>query len=186
MAKTRNGGPCRQDAGEDEPPVRTGGKFAPGRSGNPKGRPRTRTDAAEAERARAAREDGWTSLLNGPGNVDFDKRESVYFGTVSPVSVETARNLWRGNDLAKKIIEKLPKHEFRAGFELEIKDDDSAEGGEEDEGEEIDEPRVDRTDAVAPATKPDPELVAAKEEASAKRRAKAKKSENASERVAKV
>jgi phage-related protein (TIGR01555 family) len=182
-------------------------KFPPGRSGNPKGRPpATRRDAAEVERARAAREDGWTSLLNGLGNIDFDKRLSVSFGTVCPVTIEQARNLWRGNDLAKKIIEKLPKHEFRAGFEVEIKDDDSAEG-EDDEGtDEEDEgtdrydwrsdPRAntlpfpardgERTDAVAPASKPDPALVAAKEEASAKRRAKAKKSENASERVADV
>ena len=161
--------------------------FPKGKSGNPAGRPKkTRTDTAERER----RFDGWSSLINGLGNSDYDKRMSVGFGNVSPVDDATAANLWRGNALAKKIIEKLPKHEMRAGFEVEIKDDDTAEGGDEDgsEDEEDDEVRSDAlarmylqdvdtgerrpmyADALAiPEGKPDPKVVEAKKLGAEKR-----------------
>lgn len=80
-----------------------------------------------------SRADGWESLLNGLGQAGYDKRHDVVFGTVNPIDNATAMNLWRGNDIARKIIEKLPKEELRAGFALTIQDDDEATENVDDE-----------------------------------------------------
>ena len=131
--------------------------------------------------ARLFRSDGWTSLINGLGNSDYDKRMSVTFGEICSLDDRTINNLWRGNALAKKAIEKLPEHEMRAGFDIEIKEDDSAEGGEDEK------PKPYRGDAVAvPEGKPDPQIVEAKEIGSEKRAARSRSAEDAADRIEQV
>lgn len=87
-----------------------GGRFAKGQSGNPHG--------ARRQRPSTSRADGWTSLLSGLGTLR-DKREHVAFvpSIIDPI---TAENLYRGDDLAARIIETLPKAGTRQGFDLHI------------------------------------------------------------------
>jgi phage-related protein (TIGR01555 family) len=103
-----------------------------GTSGNPKGRPKKNQQAVAPDQ-RIVRADGWESLLTGLGQSGYDKRVDTTFGTVNTVSNADAMNLWRGNDIARKIIEKLPKEEIRAGFALTIQDNDDTTAGVDDE-----------------------------------------------------
>lgn len=101
----------------------SGGRFAAGQSGNAKGRPRKDTvsspPATPAERA--FRFDGWYSLLTGLGTHMRDKRESVRF-RIDLVEWHEAEHIWRGDDLAARIIETLPNEMMREGFDLAITD----------------------------------------------------------------
>lgn len=159
------------------------GRFPPGKSGNPKGRPRkVRTDAA----APVTREDGWESLINGLGRSDYDKRISTTFGTVCPVTAETAANLWRGNALAAKAIEKYPAHEARAGFTLTIQDQED--DGEDSEDDDVPVPKARRTDADPPTAQPlpmelDPDVEAAKKENSKKRLERRRAADETAKRI---
>lgn len=68
------------------------------------------------------RADGWYSTLTGVGTVAWDKRQSSEFQAHILTDVE-AKELWRGDDIAARIIELIPKEMFRKSFELKISDD---------------------------------------------------------------
>lgn len=69
------------------------------------------------------RTDGWMSALTGVGDPNRDKNESVTF-CADPVPWDVAVELWRGDDLAARTIEKIPDEMMRAGFELQIADEE--------------------------------------------------------------
>lgn len=71
---------------------------------------------------RTARWDGWLSALTGFGVTTQDKTQSTSFKS-DVVSYDIAMDLWRGDDIAARIIETLPQEELRQGFELTIADD---------------------------------------------------------------
>ncbi len=88
------------------------GHFAPGISGNPKGRPRKQ----------AQRHDGWINGARGHGT-STDARTLTRYGVDIVTDLE-AMNLWRSEWLAKKIIEKRPQEIFRRGFKIETDETD--------------------------------------------------------------
>ena len=85
---------------------------------NPSGRAR-RTDAAKVERA-----DGWASVLTGHGTPGWDKRVGTRFDA-DIVAIDDAVELWRGDDLAARIVETIPSEMLRQGFEIAIGGDDA-------------------------------------------------------------
>jgi phage-related protein (TIGR01555 family) len=72
-----------------------------------------------------ARLDEWMNILSGIGVKGVDKRSSGEF-VCEPVSDWEARELWRGDDLAKTLIEALPEDEIREGFGIQIPNDNEA------------------------------------------------------------
>jgi len=102
-------------------------RWKKGQSGNPKGR--RRKDKAE-------RQDGWVNLLTGLGSTR-DKRYNAEF-TADQVDDGTAREYWRGNDIAARIIEVPPQEMLRAGWDLRIQtEDDDTVGQTADLAEEV-------------------------------------------------
>lgn len=101
-----------------------------GPSPNPKGR--TRTDKALV--SQTTRTDGWYSLLTGLGSTTHDKRSDVTFWA-DVVTWDRAQELWRGDDLAARIVETLPNEMVREGFEFCVTDD--AEGNDKEYGVEL-------------------------------------------------
>lgn len=76
------------------------------------------------ERA-VARADGWANALTGIGQATRDKR----LGTkhfVDLIEREQAESIWRGDDMAARIIEILPAEMLREGYCLRIQDDPGA------------------------------------------------------------
>jgi uncharacterized protein len=68
------------------------------------------------------RSDGWQSALMGIGMPGRDKRGSLRYQAVV-VTDHEARELWRGNDIAKKAIEVVPEEMFRQGFDIRLGDE---------------------------------------------------------------
>lgn len=128
MADNRNNLAPDQGGSGESTGRAAGGRYAPGISGNRDGRPR--------KSSKSERSDGWYSLLTGLGTAGRDKRESVQF-TVDPVDWMTAEGIWRGDDLASRIIETLPNEMMREGYDLCITDDDTDDGEGPDEDEPI-------------------------------------------------
>jgi uncharacterized protein len=64
------------------------------------------------------------------GRMGLDKSQGDYF-VLDPVTMQQARELWQGNDLAAKIIEKVPDEALRPGFQVSVGGD----GGGEIKGE---------------------------------------------------
>lgn len=91
------------------------GRFKPGQSGNPKGR------AIKP----APRVDGWLNAITGMGQITRDKTASTTF-EVDAVSPEEAMIIWRGDDLAARIVEAMPGDALREGFEIVLDDDDES------------------------------------------------------------
>ncbi len=102
--------------------------FKPGESGNPGGRP---PKGAISERVllEAARTlerfDSWTNFYTGMGT-HRDKRTFSWFSPDIVTDTE-ALNLWRGDDICKRVIEGVPKTAFRRGFTLKVEDKELAE-----------------------------------------------------------
>lgn len=63
--------------------------------------------------------DGYVSQVSGIGDALRDKRESVAF-VPENLSRADAEKLWRGNDLAARVVEKLPDEMTREGYECVI------------------------------------------------------------------
>jgi hypothetical protein len=104
------------------------GTFAPGTSGNPSGRAKPRTDAAPVTRL-----DGWQNFFSGHGVYGRDKRQGTSFKAAT-LTFDQLAELWRGDDLAARAVETLPKESLREGYDLSIPE--AALGGE-DEAERI-------------------------------------------------
>lgn len=71
-----------------------------------------------------SRWDGWMNVLSGLGVEGKDKRRSNAFST-DILDQRTAQELWRGNDMAAKIIEKVPREMLRRGYDVRIQDDNA-------------------------------------------------------------
>lgn len=69
------------------------------------------------------RGDGWANAITGFGDAYRDKRESDVF-SADLFPQELCEELWRGEGLYARIIERLPKDMTRRGWEWTIPDDD--------------------------------------------------------------
>lgn len=114
----------------DKPARTNRGTFTPGTSGNPSGKSKPRTDAADAP---VARRDGWQNFFSGHGVYGRDKRQGTSFKAAT-LTFDQLAELWRGDDLAARAVETLPKESLREGYDLSIPE--AAQGGE-DEAERI-------------------------------------------------
>lgn len=65
------------------------------------------------------RSDGWANVLTALGQPDRDRSLATTF-ECTPITAQEARELWRGNDLAARIIEEKPKQAFRPGWDIKI------------------------------------------------------------------
>lgn len=72
------------------------------------------------------RHDGWQSMLTGLGTPGYDKRLHTHF-TPHELSWDYAMALWRGDDLAARIVETLPSEMLRQGYEISLDDDEGHE-----------------------------------------------------------
>lgn len=94
------------------------GRFTKGTSGNPAGR---RTRAAEA----AERSDGWVNSLMGVGDMVRDKTMRTSF-VPEVITYEQALDMWRGDDIAARIVETIPNEATREGYEIVLAEEDDA------------------------------------------------------------
>jgi hypothetical protein len=83
-------------------------------SGNPGGR-----------RKKAPRIDGLTNVATGLG-LSRDKRMHADWSTLAVSDIE-AREMWRSDGIAARIIELLPRTMFREGYEVKLEDKEQAE-----------------------------------------------------------
>ncbi len=67
------------------------------------------------------RDDSWTSALMGYGVPGRDKRLSSNF-LLDVLSADEAESLWRSNDIAAKIVEKIPSEAMRRGYGIRMED----------------------------------------------------------------
>lgn len=111
------------------------GQYTKGTSGNRKGRPRndasdklasgayrTRVDSPAPNSEVLNRTDGWFSALSGVGTLSHDKRMQQDF-EIDVIDYESARVLWRGDDIAAKAVDVPADDMTRAGFDFVIQDD---------------------------------------------------------------
>lgn len=66
------------------------------------------------------RVDEWSNILSGHGIAGVDPRTEARF-TVERVQHAEARDLWVGDDIARKVIELLPKAMVREGYRIRLK-----------------------------------------------------------------
>lgn len=115
-----------------------GGRFQPGQSGNPKGRPpKVRADSVEppaslvrASTPTARRRDGWINSSSGHGTTR-DRRLLTRYGVDIVTDLE-AQQLWRSEFLAAAIIEQGPREAFSRGWRFKCEDKELAEEVGED------------------------------------------------------
>lgn len=115
-------------------------------------KPEQRTDGAEFDYGRIpapnltgqARADEWLNIITGQGQQGRDKRVAAEF-ICQPVTHAEARELWRGDDIVKKVIELLPKAMVREGYQVKT-DDNELSGNISDY---IDTLRINRVFALA-------------------------------------
>lgn len=119
-------------AGQDQDGTggnRRGGRFSPGRSGNPSGRPRRTLegvlDSATIQRrdgtdGTVTRRDGWQNRASGHGTVR-DRRRLTRYGVDIVTDIE-AQQLRRSEFLAAAIIEDPAKEAFKRGWHLKCED----------------------------------------------------------------
>lgn len=72
------------------------------------------------------RTDGWVSALTGFGVAGMDKRLGTQF-RLNVVNSQEAKNLWRSNDIAARIVEKIPGESLRTGYTVQMDDKEMAE-----------------------------------------------------------
>lgn len=77
----------------------------------------------------AVRFDAWQNALTGIGNALTDKRMSTTFD-LEIILPEYAEQLWRGDDLAARIVETWPNEMLRQGYDVTVAEDDSSETDE--------------------------------------------------------
>jgi len=75
--------------------------------------------------ANVVRRDGWISALTGAGTVR-DKKQYAHF-IAAPTNWRENLDLWRGDGLAGRIVELLPKEMMREGWDLLIEGKDGPE-----------------------------------------------------------
>ena len=66
--------------------------------------------------------DGWYSAITGIGTSTNDKRLDYKF-SAAQLTYAQAIEMWRGDDMARAAIEKVPEQCFRQGYEIEIPDE---------------------------------------------------------------
>lgn len=100
--------------------------FKKGESGNPAGRPPKSMAAALATAsASVERFDGWMNILTALGT-NRDKRTHAFYAPDIVTDIE-AMNLWRSEDMCKRVIESVPNEAFRRGVKISCQDKDLAE-----------------------------------------------------------
>lgn len=108
----------------------TGGRFKPGRSGNPEGARRadgeSRPAAPRAPRAR--RMDDWVNFFTGQGVPGRDKRVGAHVQQIS-LTFDQLRDVWLYDDLGAVAVETIPREANREGYDLNIAD--AEDGGDE-------------------------------------------------------
>lgn len=72
------------------------------------------------------RADGWFNALSGHGDVNRSKSENSYF-VVDLLDDDYVEQLWRGDDIAARIIEDLPSETFRPKFKITLEDKSQSE-----------------------------------------------------------
>jgi len=82
-------------------------------------------DAAVNALPRAARNDAWANLITAIGT-SRDKSTASEFRLKVVTDIE-AKQRWRGDDIAKKVIESKPRDRMRRGFELDLGDKEMSE-----------------------------------------------------------
>ena len=83
-------------------------------------------DTALVKQTGAARADGWFSALGGFGVSGKDKRLT---GEMDPTLLSNAevQNLWRGSDIAGRIIELMANECYRQGWDVTLEDKEQSE-----------------------------------------------------------
>lgn len=109
-------------------PIRVNGRFAPGSSGNVKGRPPKSTALIRQDSVPAApvrRQDSYQNKFTGHGTAR-DRRVFTRYGT-EIVTDQEALDLWETEFLAARIIEAEPEEAYRRGWTFKHKDEEFAE-----------------------------------------------------------
>ncbi len=70
-----------------------------------------------------SRTDSFQSMLSGLGVETYDKRLAVTH-SAKLLSAEQVADLWRGNDIAARVIETVPNEALRQGYEVNVQTDD--------------------------------------------------------------
>lgn len=83
--------------------------------------------AKAAGEERRAHLDGWSNALTGIGDALVDKRMSTYYTGAEVITPEYAEGLWRGDDLAARIVETWPNEMLRQGYEICVQDGENTE-----------------------------------------------------------
>lgn len=83
--------------------------------------------ASSGAAAPTSRFDGWYSALTGLGMASKDKRQSTEFAPRVLTAIE-ARDLWRGSDIAARVVETIPREMFRQGFDVNVGEDKELSG----------------------------------------------------------
>lgn len=101
---------------------------------------------AKTKRARS-RSDGWANVFTALGDATRDKRMGARFGVTRVTELE-AEELYRGDDMAARVIELPPNMALRNGFTVGI-------SSLEAEGDALPTPKVEQTDAAPGPTESD-------------------------------
>lgn len=73
--------------------------------------------ASVARSYQAARSDGWANAITGIGLPDFDRSKGMRFDGESALPPEMLTNLYRSDDIVRKIVGYFPEETFRRGVQ---------------------------------------------------------------------
>lgn len=79
-------------------------------------------DATKGIANSAFNTDGWENLSTGLGVLGADKRRNVIYRP-DLITQEVGEMLWRGDDIAARIVETIPNEMLREGFSVTVPDD---------------------------------------------------------------